>query len=166
VASAAGNRRRAASLTADGPVGALRRAMRAEVALAVLVLAATAVLVREAPPEATATGPAERELDLGPMRLDLVIEPAEVGPNDMHLYFFDRRSGAQVDSVKEVVMRLSQEDKDIGPIRVPIRRKGVAHYELLGQPFGVAGEWKVEVDARVSESDLYTDKTEIEVRKK
>jgi copper transport protein len=167
IALAVGNRRRTARLSGEAPaVGALRRAMRAEVALAVLVLAATAVLVREAPPEATATGPAERELDLGPMRLEMVIEPAQVGPNAMHLYFFDRRTGAQVDRVKEVTVRLTQEDKDIGPLRVPIQRKGVAHYELLGQPFGVPGEWKVEVEARVSEFDAYTDETEIEVRKK
>ena len=51
--------------------------MLAEVALAVLVIAATAVLVRAAPPATVASGPAEEELDLGPMRLEMVIEPAE-----------------------------------------------------------------------------------------
>jgi copper transport protein len=167
IAIAAGNRRRTARLTGDAPAPrALRRAMRAEVALAVLVLAATAVLVREAPPESLASGPATRELDLGPMRLEMVIEPAEVGPNDFHLYFFDRRSGAQADRLKEVTVRLTQREDGIGPITLKIPRKGPAHYELLDQALGVPGNWDVAVDARVSEFDAFSATTDIEVRKK
>ncbi len=162
IALAAGNRRRVARLAMGG---ALRRAMRAEVALAVLVLAATAVLVREAPPESLAGGPATRELDLGPMRLELVIEPAKTGPNDFHLYFFDRRTGAQVDRVKEVKMRITQREEKIAQT-LTIPRKDTAHYELLDQPLAVDGDWDVAVDARVSEFDVHTARTEIEVRKK
>jgi copper transport protein len=158
--------RRAVGRLADGaaPSAALRRVMRAEAAMAVLVLAATAVLVRAAPPATVATGPAQEELDLGPMRLEMVIEPAKTGPNDFHLYLFDRRTGAQVDRVKELTVRLVQRDKDIGPITLDIPRKGPAHYELLDQALGVPGTWEVQVDARVSEFDAHTATTEIEVR--
>lgn len=149
-----------------GPCERLRRAMRAEVALAMLVLAATAVLVRAAPPASIAAGPAEEELDLGPMRLEMVIEPARTGPNDLHLYLFDRRSGAQIDKVEQLTLSLTQPDRDIGPIRLEIPRKGPAHYELLDQALGVPGTWDIRVDARVSDFDAYTAQTQIDVRKK
>jgi len=54
--------------------------LRAEVAFAVLVLAATATLERAAPPATIAGGPVVRELDLGPMRLQMDIRPATSGP--------------------------------------------------------------------------------------
>jgi copper transport protein len=165
VASATRARRAVGRLAGETAAAAgLRRVMRVEIAMAVLVLAATAVLVRAAPPASVAAGPAEEELDLGPMRLEMVIEPAKTGPNDFHLYLFDRRTGAQVDRVKQMTVRLVQRDKDIGPIRLDIPRRGPAHYELLDQALGVPGTWEVQVDARVSEFDAYTAATEIEVR--
>lgn len=164
IALAAGSRRRLAGLSSGGASArTLRRLMRAEVLVAVLVLAATATLVRAAPP-ATNQGMVVRELDLGPLRLQMDIEPAEVGPNDYHLYFFNRRTGAQIDRVREVTLRLTQPEKDIGPIKLEIKRKGPAHYELLGPPLGVPGTWQAQVDVRVSRFDQYTVKTEFEVR--
>ncbi|CAA9410719.1 MAG: Copper resistance protein D, partial [uncultured Quadrisphaera sp.] len=158
VAAAAGSRRRTARL-ARGDVGGvhgLRRAMQAEVVLAVLVLAATATLVRAAPPATIDGGPVIRELDLGPMRLQLDIEPGDVGPADYHLYLFDRRTGAQVDRVEELTVQLVQPEKGIGPITLDIPRKGPAHYELRDSTLGVSGTWRAAITARVSEFDQYT----------
>jgi copper transport protein len=162
VAIASGNRRRVRDLVRTG---ALKRAMRAEVAVAVLVLAATAVLVRAAPPASIASGPVESELDLGPMRLEMVIEPATTGPNDFHLYLFDRKSGAQIDRIEELTVSLTQEDKGIGPIKVAIPRKGPAHYEQLDEALGVPGTWQVRVDARVNDFDAFSARDTFEVRK-
>ena len=166
VALAAANRRRTIRLVAGDAEAAprLRRAMRAEVVLAVLVLAATATLVRAAPPATIADGPVVRELDLGPMRLQIDIEPATVGPNDYHLYLFDRRTGAQIDRVEELTISLVQRDKKIGPITIDIPRKGPAHYELRNSALGVRGTWNATVTARVSDFDEYSAKTQFEVR--
>jgi copper transport protein len=165
VAVAAGNRRRVARLVAGGAPGALRAAMRAEVALAVVVLAATAVLVRAAPPASIASGPAQSELDLGPYRLEMVVEPATTGPNDFHLYLFDRKTGAQVDRVEEMTVSLTQPDKGIGPIELDVPRKGPAHYERLDEALGVPGSWDVRVDVRVDDFTAYSERDRIEVRK-
>jgi copper transport protein len=164
VAVAAGNRRRVARLTDMAVASRLRTAMRAEVGLAVLVLAGTAVVVRAAPPASLNSGPVIRELDLGPMRLQMDIEPADVGPNDYHLYLFDRRTGAQIDRVEELTVTLVERDKGIGPIEIEIPRKGPAHYELRNSNFGVAGTWEATVAARVSEFDLYSAKTTFRIR--
>lgn len=166
VALATANRRRTVRL-AGGDVDAaprLRRAMRAEVVLALLVLAATATLVRAAPPATINNGPVIRELNLGPMRLQMDVEPATVGPNDYHLYLFDRRTGAQIDRVEQLTVKLVQPEKDIGPITLDIPRKGAAHYELRNSTLGVRGTWQATVTARVSEFDEYSAQTEFEVR--
>lgn len=166
VALAAANRRRTVRL-AGGDVDAaprLRRAMRAEVVLAVFVLAATATLVRAAPPATMNNGPVVRELNLGPMRLQMDVEPATVGPNDYHLYLFDRRTGAQIDRVKQLTVKLVQRDKNIGPITLDIPRKGPAHYELRNSTLGVRGTWDATVTARVSEFDEYSAKASFKVR--
>lgn len=167
IALAAGNRRRALRLTESAAAvhSRLRSMMRAEVALAVLVLAATAVVVRSEPPATLAAGPSISELDLGPMHLEVWIEPARSGPNDFHLYFFDRRTGAQIDAVKEVTVRLARPGDQIPPIKLKIPRKNAAHYELLDQPIGISGGWNAEVTARISSFDAYTATTKIEIRR-
>lgn len=166
VALAAGNRRRTARLAAGAPAaaGGLRRSMAAEVGLAALALAATATVVRAAPPATIASGPVVRELDLGPLRLQLDIEPGRVGANDYHLYLFDRRTGAQVDRVEELTVRLVQPEKEIGPILLDIPRKGPAHYELRNSTLGVRGTWDVTITARISEFDAHAVRMQMEVR--
>jgi copper transport protein len=168
VALAVGNRRRTARLAGGDAADArnLRRSMRAEVGLAVLVLAATATVVRAAPPATLDSGPVVRELDVGPMRLQMDIEPATTGANDFHLYLFDRRTGAQVDRVEQLTVRLVQRDKGIGPITLDIPRKGPAHYELLSATLGVPGTWDATVTARVSDFDEYAAKTRFEIRRR
>jgi copper transport protein len=148
---------------AGGAAAGLRRAMRVEVAIAVVVLAATAALVRSTPP-ASAGGPVNRELDLGGIRAELIIEPATTGPNDYHVYLFDRETGAQVRRVKGVVLRLEQPEEGIGPISLEMPYKSPAHYELLGPALGVTGDWDAALDVRVSRFDVFTARTEFEVR--
>ena len=75
--------------------GVLRRTIRVEVALIVGVLAATAFLAATAPPAATSGGPVSASADLGPANLELTVDPAAVGANQVHLYLFDRETGAQ-----------------------------------------------------------------------
>ena len=138
--------------------------MRAEVAFAVLVLAATATLERAAPPATIAGGPVVRELDLGPMRLQMDIEFATVGSDDYHLHLFDGCGGAQIDRVEQLTVRLVQREKGIGPITLDIARKGPAHYELRNSTLGVRGTWDATVTARVSEFDERAARTTFEVR--
>lgn len=61
-------------------------------------------------------------------------------------------------------MRLTQPERDIGPIKLGTPRKGPAHYELLAAPLGVPGTWRAQVDVRVSDFDQFTARTELDVR--
>ena len=97
------------------------------------------------------------------MRMELVAEPARVGSNAFHLYLFDRRSGAQVDRVDEVLLYLEHRERDLR-FKVAVARKGPAHYELLGQPMPAEGRWDLKVEVRQGEFDLFTARSEVIAR--
>ena len=74
----------------------------AEVALLAVVLGVTAALVSYAPVGQRVERATVRDHVLGPADLQLTVDPARVGPNQMHVYLTDKRTGQQYDSVKEM----------------------------------------------------------------
>jgi copper transport protein len=164
IAIGAYNRRRMvprlAQLAAEGgPPGRsgmlVRRALRAEVALVVAVLGVTAALVSYPPSVAESSGPVSVSRSLGPADLQLTVDPARVGPNEVHFYLTNKRDGSPFERVKEFTVKLALPDKQIGPIAQRTRRVVPGHYVMDGAVFGAAGDWRVEVAARVSAFDAY-----------
>lgn len=133
----------------------LRRTVRAEVALIVVVLGVTAALVSYAPPTAVSSGPFSTSERLGPAQLELTVDPARVGSNEIHLYLFDAADGSQSTSTHELELQLYLPDKDIGPLSARPRKAGPGHYVVPAAAFGVAGSWQVKVTNRVSDFDEY-----------
>jgi copper transport protein len=143
----------------------LRRALRAEIALLVAVLGVTAVLVSKPPSIAlSSAGPVSKTVSLGPADLQLTVDPARVGSNVMHAFLTDKRSGVQYDKVKEFDVKLLQPDKQVGPIDAGPQKAGPGHYVMTGATFGVSGDWKVQVAARVSEFDAYYATVDVKIR--
>jgi copper transport protein len=158
-------KRIAAAARPPGNAGlVLRRSLRAEVALLVAVFGVTAALVSYPPSTAVSTGPVSKTVSLGPADLQLTVDPASVGPNVMHVYLIDKRTGAQYDKVKEFGVKLSQPAKSVGPIDAGARKAGPGHYVMTGAVFGVTGDWKVQVSARVSEFDAYYSTIKVKIR--
>ena len=156
-------RRIAAGGEAPGRAGLLlRRALRAEVALLVVVLGVTAVLASYAPPINAQAGPYSAEATTGPVLVELTVEPARVGPNELHLYLFDARTGAPFDRTKEVRVTASLPAEQIA---LPLERQvaGPGHYVIPGALLSSAGTWDVEVAARVSAFDEYAERFEVPV---
>ena len=115
----------AAGAVAPGAAGvALRRTLRAELVIAIAVLATTGALAGYAPADSVATGPFSTDKVLGPARLELTVEPAQRGPNEVHLYLFDRRDGRQYDRTKELTMRASLPGRRIAPIDLDAAPRG------------------------------------------
>jgi copper transport protein len=133
----------------------LRRSIRTEVALLAVVLGVTAALVSYAPSGSVSSGPQSATASLGPADLQLTVDPARVGPNEMHVYLIDKQTGSQYDRVKEMNVDLVLPAEDLGPLRADTRKAGPGHYVMNGALFGVAGDWEVKVTARVSEFDAY-----------
>jgi len=133
----------------------LRRSIRTEVALLAVVLGVTAALVSYAPSGSVSSGPQSVTASFGPADLQLTVDPARVGPNEMHVYLTDKQTGAQYDRVKEFGVSLVLPAEKLGPLEAETRKAGPGHYVMNGALFGVAGEWEVKVTARVSEFDAY-----------
>ena len=141
----------------------LRRVLRGELAVGLLVIAVTGALASYAPSSAVSAGPFSTSTTIGDARMEVTVDPASVGPNEMHVYLFDRQSGAQYEAVDELTVSASLPERQIDDLDLQATRSGPGHYTLTGASFGVAGDWTVEVGARVGEFDLYTAEFELPV---
>jgi copper transport protein len=146
------------------PGVALRRALRAEVALGVAALAATGALAGYSPSDVQATGPFSGSADIGPARAELTVEPALAGPNEIHIYFFERADGSQWDATKELTVEASLPERDIAPIELEPRKAGPGHYVMGGAPLAPAGDWTLEFAARVSDFDEFRTSFEVPIK--
>jgi copper transport protein len=141
----------------------LRRTLRAELLLGVAVVAVTGALAGYPPSTAVSSGPVTREAAVGPAHLQLTADPATVGPNQLHLYLFDHRTGAQYTAAKQVTVTAALPAKGIAPIPLDVRRAGPGHAIGTGT-FGVAGDWRLTVTVRVSDFDEYVTHLTIPIR--
>jgi copper transport protein len=155
-------------LQAGAPPGAagvgVRRALRGEVALIAVVLGVTAALTSYAPSVVAASGPQSATTMVGPAQLQLTVDPARPGPNEIHLYLLDPRDGRQYTAAEEVRVDASLPDQGLGPLSEPARRAGPGHFVVAAAPLPVAGRWRLQVTVRVSDFDEYTGRTEVRVR--
>jgi copper transport protein len=148
----------------DRLLRALRRSLRAEVLLLVGVLGATAALTTYAPADYAPSGPVSETASLGPADLQLTVDPARVGPNEMHVYLIDKQNGTQYDKVKEMNVDLLLPSENLGPLKPDVRKAGPGHYVMNGALFGVSGEWDVKMTARVSEFDAYYSSVKVDIK--
>ncbi len=142
----------------------LRRTLRGEVGLIVVVLGVTAALAGYAPATAVQSGPFSGDVELGPAALEVTVDPARVGSNQIHLYLFDARSGAQFAPIEELKAMATLPEKSIGPLPLEPQRSGPGHYTVQGAQLGVAGDWQLEVTLRVSAFDQYSAELEVPIR--
>lgn len=142
---------------APGAAGViLRRTLRAEVALIVIVLGVTGALASYAPSIAQYNGPYSGTTTLAGKQLQYTLEPARVGVNELHLYLIDPKTGAQWDGAKQITVSQSLPSKGIGPISEPGQKSGPGHYTVPGISLGVPGTWQIQVQALISKFDQET----------
>jgi len=160
-------RLRAAAAAGDTPGATgivLRRTLRGEVALIAVVLGVTGALAGYPPATAVSSGPYSTRTAIGPQELQLTLDPARVGPNEIHLYLTDPKTGAQLDDAKEVDIAATLPAKGIGAMQSKATKAGPGHYVIPGFALGVAGEWQLRVTVRVSDFDEYEKKLTVRIR--
>jgi copper transport protein len=151
--------------TSPGRTGQLlRRTLTAELALGAAALAVTGALAGYAPSIAEGTGPFTGTADIGPARLELTVDPARVGPNEMHVYLFDRRDGHLYEATKELTVTAELPERGIEPIELSATLAGPGHYVVSGAALGVSGEWTIQIVARVTDFDEYRTNLRVPVR--
>jgi copper transport protein len=149
-----------------GSAGAgLRASLRGEVALLATVIAVTSILVSYAPAVTSGSGgPFSATKALGPLELQMTVDPARAGLNAMHLYLTDAKDGRQFTHTKEMTVLLSLPKKNIGPLEANAQKAGPGHYVITGAQFVPGGKWQVRVTDRVSEFDEYNTTIDVPIR--
>jgi copper transport protein len=146
------------------PGRVIRRTLRAEVAFMLAALGVTAALVSYPPPSAIATGPYSASKRMGPLQLELTVDPARTGANAVHLYVFRARDGAPFTGTKELRLSATLPAKGIGPLAATVRRAGPGHYVADALALTPGGTWRLDVADRVSDFDEYATRIEVPVR--
>ena len=158
-------RKAAAENTTPGRTGVLlRRTLRFELALGIAALAATGALSSYAPSVAESSGPYATSTTVGPARLEVTVDPAKVGPNQLHLYLFDRKTGAAFEDTKELRVTAALPQKQIAPITLNPHLAGPGHYVVDGASLSVAGKWTISVTDRVSDFDEYETRFSVPIK--
>ncbi|MCW7941993.1 membrane protein [Streptomyces hygroscopicus] len=157
---------------ADPVRAGLRRSVLAETAVAVVLLAVTTALTTTEPgrtEEAAKTGIASASQRSGPLSLKIpfdtggqdgkgtvqvTIDPARVGGNQMHVYVV-RPNGKAFD-VPEVKVEFTLAAKGIGPLPVAPDRIATGHWSAGGVQIPMAGDWQIAVTVRTSDIDQVT----------
>ncbi|HUA73881.1 MAG TPA: CopD family protein [Solirubrobacteraceae bacterium] len=153
-----------AAASTPGETGRLaRRTMRGELALMVGVFGVTAALISYSPPIDTENGPFSTDTTIGPAELEMTVDPARMGPNTIHLYLIDAKSGAQFTATKELTVTASLPAKGIGPLKLHATLAGPGHYVLNSAVLSPAGSWQLEVVDRVSEFEQHTRRVEVPI---
>ncbi len=133
-----------------------RRTLRGELVLMLCVFGVTAALVSYAPPIDAASGPFSVNTTIGPALLEMTVEPAKVGPNTIHLYLIDAKSGVQYTATKELTATAKLPAKNIGPLPLKASLAGPGHYILTSAVLSPGGTWSIEIVDRVSEFEQFT----------
>jgi len=126
--------------------------------LGMIALGATGALSSYAPSTAQSAGPFSTTVNVGPARVEVTVDPARVGPNETHVYLFDRQSGAPYEATEELRMTAEMPSKNIAKITLEPNVAGPGHYVVNAASLGVAGDWTMEITVRVSDFDEYTSK--------
>ena len=135
------------------------RNVRYEVALAALALAFTAVLVDEPPARTTVDQPFATEVRAEQARVEVSVEPARVGSNTLHLYFYDQGTGAAypVDAV-EVTAGIG----DIPPRKLTVVPVTPSHVSIYDAALAAPGIWTINITAvRGTQQDTFEVKAPI-----
>jgi copper transport protein len=143
-------------------IGRLRRGVLLEAGAAVAVLAVTSVLVQTTPAR-SAYAPlfSETKTVAGDLRVQVDLEPARAGLNQMHVYYTG--AGGKAVDVAEVTARFTRIGADdVVPVDVP--RDTLGHYEQLKVPLPDPGEWRLVLTTRTSDIDAPSTSFTIRIR--
>ena len=159
----------AVAASADrGPasLAVLRRSVAAEVALAVGVLAVTAMLVNAVPGAASGgdtgpRGPFATQVHGETLMVQVAVDPVTVGQSDVKLTVTDH--GLNPIEPEEVQASLTLPERDLGPITLTLENTGPGEYVASDVEIPYPGEWQLDMAVRTSDIDQTLLKTAVPV---
>ena len=152
----------AAGITSAARWSVLARSVRAEAALAALVLAVTAVLVATTPARAAFRPTQQRTVIAGPLTVQLTAVPAPARSLELHVYVFGR-DGLTAD-VRELRAEAELPAQHLGPVTIPLLHAGTGHFIAERVLLPHTGTWMLHLSVRASEFNAYSADTQVRVR--
>jgi copper transport protein len=150
---------------AKAALARLRTTVRIEALVLAGVVGLTSVLVLKTPARTVeAGGPVEKvvQLSQGAGSVQIVVAPAKVGYDQLHVYTFDPE-GRPTELADTIDLELSLPAADLGPIQRTATRAGPAHAQLNGNDFAVAGTWRITVRLQLDKFTEVTGSTDIKI---
>ena len=130
----------------------LRRSIFAEVALALAVLAVTALLVNAVPAKQAASEPFSQSFNTLGVQVNAIVAPASTGSgNQFHFYVLGRLG--QPVAIPELDAAISLPSQGIGPITIPLVVAAPGHYRATDVTIPVAGDWILKLTVRTTAID-------------
>ncbi len=129
----------------------LRRSVFAELVIAFVVLAITALLVNAAPARSVQTQPISMTLKSPQVWVDVVIAPGVAGGNDIHLTALP--VGDTVTNVEDMAVQLTRPGADLPPFSVPLTKFGPGHYIASLYDIPYPGDWRMTIRMRLGQTD-------------
>lgn len=127
----------------------LIRVVKLEVALLVGVLAITAVLANVTPArESVDKGPITVSAPLGDGSVDVTVDPAKAGRNDIHIYLFDGDERPD-NSFQGAEVSLELPAQGLGPFNKDAVDAGNGHYQVVAADLPLAGTWSMTIKVKV-----------------
>jgi copper transport protein len=142
----------------------LRNLLRLEVLAIVAVIGVTGALVDYTPPVSQEAGPVNVSARIGPTELEMTVEPARAGPNGIHIYLLNARSGLPYTAAKEVRLTAALPARSIGAQKLALQPAGPGHWVVSGAQLIPAGAWRLGMTVRVSEFQQFTRQVEVSIR--
>ena len=137
---------------------------RLEVVGIVAALAVTAVLVNVTPAkDSVIPGIQSVQAELGTGRVDIVVDPARPGANDVHVYLFDATSTIE-DRYRDVTVTLELPGEEIGPFEREPVRVGPGHFQLVATDIPLGGTWEITVTVRLDRFSQEKATVEVPIR--
>jgi copper transport protein len=106
-------------------------------------------------------GPSSAEVDFGEFRATVSVDPGTAGKNSIVMEVDD--SQADAPELAEVIFKASLSQPDIGPLEFKAKSPMHGHWEVKAAHLPIAGEWELQIEARVGEFDVYTQTIPIEI---
>jgi copper transport protein len=135
-----------------GAIQGLRRSVVAELAIALAVLAVTALLVNAVPARQAAAQPFSRSFSTLGVQVNAIVAPARVGPgNQFHVYVLGRLG--QPVAIPELDATISLPARGIGPLPIPLVVATLGHLRALDVTIPLAGDWTLTLTVRTTAID-------------
>ena len=120
----------------------LARYVRGELALVVVIIGLTSWLV-VTPPAKSMIAPklVEKTVGLRDGSLQVIVDPAAAGSNNIHLYVFTE-SNQPDDEVTSLALTAEESRADLGPFEITLHRAGPGHFTVAEATIPQPGKWQ------------------------